>query len=105
MKRVQLYDIAHARSGDKGDSVNIGLIARAEKDYEILEKHVTAEAVKNHFSDICLGSVQRYEMPNISALNFVLHQSLGGGGTTSLRTDSQGKTLASALLRMYIEIS
>lgn len=101
---VQLLQIAHARSGDKGDTGNVGLIARKPEYYSLLETYVTAEAVKKHFDGICLGKVERFELPNIYALNFLLHNSLGGGGTVSLKNDAQGKTLSSALLRMTIEI-
>lgn len=102
--KLKLIDIAHGRSGDKGDSANIGIIAYDQKGYKILEKYLTADVVKKYFEGICLGSVERYEMPNILALNFILHNALGGGGTVSLKHDAQGKTLASALLRMEIEI-
>ena len=103
--KIQLKDIAHARSGDKGDTANIGLIALKPEHYPILVKEVTAERVKQHFMGICKGEVERFEVPNLYALNFLLHQSLGGGGTLSLKTDPQGKTLSSALLRMEIEIA
>ena len=103
--RVQLIDIAHARSGDKGDTANIGLIARKPEFYPVLEKYVTAEVVKKHFENICLGRVQRFELPNLGALNFLLYEALGGGGTKSLKNDAQGKTLSSALLRLEIQIS
>jgi len=96
--------ICHSRSGDKGDTANIGLIAREKSYYPIIEKYVTAERVKKHFEGICFGQVERFELPNLMALNFLLHQSLGGGGTKSLRNDAQGKTLSSALLRMEIEV-
>jgi hypothetical protein len=102
--KVQLLRICHARSGDKGDTANIGLIAREPEYYPLIEKYVTAERVKTHFEGICLGSVERFELPNLMALNFLLHQSLGGGGTKSLKNDAQGKTLSSALLRMDIEV-
>ena len=102
--KIQLLKICHARSGDKGDTANIGLIAREEKFYKIIEKEVTAERVKKHFKGTCLGPVERFELPNLKALNFLLHQSLGGGGTKSLKNDAQGKTLSSALLRMEIEV-
>jgi hypothetical protein len=102
--RVKLIDIAHGRSGDKGDAANIGIIAYDEKGYEILRDHLTASRVKEFFKGICEGDVERYELPNIRALNFILHNTLGGGGTVSLKHDAQGKTLASALLRMEIEI-
>ena len=101
--KIKLRDIAHGRSGDKGDAANIGIIAYDDKGYNILEKHLTAESVKKHFTGICFGTVERYDMPNIRALNFLLNNSLGGGGTVSLKLDAQGKTLAAALLRMEIE--
>lgn len=104
MSRIKLRQIAHGRSGDKGDAVNIGIIAYDQKGYEIIEKHLTAERVKKHFEGICHGNVERYEMPNIRALNFVLHNTLGGGGTVSLKHDAQGKTLAAALLRLELEV-
>jgi hypothetical protein len=100
---VRLLDIAHARSGDKGDTVNIGLIAREERFYPLLLREVTPERVKAHFGELVLGKVERYELPNLGALNFLLHEALGGGGTLSLRTDAQGKTFSAGLLRMEIE--
>jgi len=103
MAKVKLVDLAHARSGDKGNNSNIGLIARTPEYYEVLKREVTAERVKRHFAEICLGAVERFELPNIHALNFVLHDSLDGGGTLSLRTDAQGKTHAATLLMMEIE--
>jgi hypothetical protein len=103
--KLQLLKIAHARSGDKGDTGNVGLIARKPEYYPIIKKYVTAEAVKRHFESICLGNVERFELPNIYALNFLLHNSLGGGGTVSLKNDAQGKTLSTALLRMEIEVA
>lgn len=103
--KVQLVKIAHARSGDKGDTANIGLIALKPEYYPSLVNEVTAARVKEHFSEICHGDVERYELPNLGALNFLLHHSLGGGGTLSLKTDAQGKTLSSALLRMEIEVA
>ena len=101
--KVQLLQLAHARSGDKGDTANIGLIALKPEYYPILVKEVTAERVKAHFAEICHGEVERFELPNLGALNFLLQHSLGGGGTLSLKTDAQGKTLSSALLRMEVE--
>ena len=101
--KIRLLDIAHARSGDKGDTVNIGLIAREERYYPLLVREVTADRVQRHFAGLCKGPVERYELPNLGALNFLLHQALGGGGTLSLRTDAQGKTFSAALLRMEIE--
>lgn len=102
--KIQLVRVAHARSGDKGDTANIGLIALREEFYPILVEEVTAERVKRHFKGICKGKVERFELPNLGALNFLLHESLGGGGTLSLMTDAQGKTFSSALLRMEIEV-
>jgi hypothetical protein len=104
MKKILLKEICHARSGDKGDAANIGLIAYNKSDYELIREKVTKEEVKKYFEGICLGEVERYEMPNINALNFVLNNTLGGGGTVSLKNDAQGKTLASALLMMEIEL-
>lgn len=101
--KIQLLQIAHARSGDKGNTANIGLIARDSADYPLLVREVTVARVKEHFAGICRGKVERYELPNLHALNFLLHDCLGGGGTVSLKTDPQGKTLSSALLRMEIE--
>jgi hypothetical protein len=103
--RIRLVDIAHARSGDKGDTANVGLIANRAEDYPLLVKYVTAERVKAHFSEICHGKVERFEIPNLGALNFLLHESLDGGGTMSLSADPQGKTYSAALLRMEIETS
>ena|ERR1022692_2917376 len=104
MARVKLLEIAHARSGDKGDTANVGLIARKPEYYPILRDQVTAARVKEHFRGICLGEVERFEVPNLGALNFLLHQSLDGGGTVSLKTDAQGKTYSAALLRMEVDI-
>jgi hypothetical protein len=103
--KVQLTKLAHARSGDKGDTVNVGLIALRDELYPILLREVTAERVKQHFKGICKGDVERFELPNLGALNFLLHESLGGGGTLSLMTDAQGKTFSTALLRMKVEVS
>ena len=103
--KVQLVKLAHSRSGDKGDTANVGLIALRDEIYPILVREVTAERVKRHFQGICKGNVERYELPNLGALNFLLHESLGGGGTLSLMTDAQGKTFSTALLRMEIELS
>ncbi len=104
IKRIKLIDIAHCRSGDKGDTANIGIIAYDEKGYEIIKKYLTTEKIKKCFEGICFGEVERFELPNLKALNFLLHNSLGGGGTISLKLDAQGKTLAAALLRMELEI-
>jgi hypothetical protein len=104
MKQVPLARIAHGRSGDKGDTVNCGIIARKPEYYGLIVCQVTAERVKAHFGNFCKGTVTRYELPKIQALNFVLTQALGGGGTASLRLDPQGKTYAAALMRMEIQI-
>jgi len=101
---VQLTELAHARSGDKGDTANVGLIALRSEFYPVLVREVTAKRVKEHFDGICKGEVERFELPNLEALNFLLHESLGGGGTLSLMTDAQGKTFSTALLRMQIEV-
>lgn len=104
MTRILLEQIAHARSGDKGDGSNVGLIAYTETGYRFIQRHVTAERVKRHFTKICLGQVERFEVPNLKALNFLLHDSLGGGGSESVKTDAQGKTHGQALLRMQLEL-
>ncbi len=104
MPRVQLGLIAHARSGDKGNTTNIGLIALDPKYFAVLVEQVTADRVREHFHGICEGRVERFELPNLHALNFLLHESLDGGGTRSLRLDAQGKTYSSALLRMEVDI-
>ena len=102
--KAPLSQIAHTRSGDKGDTANIGVIAWRERDYPVLLREVTAERVKRFFGELVAGEVERFELPNLGALNFLLHQALGGGGTVSLRVDAQGKTLGAALLRMEIEV-
>ena len=102
--KVPLSQIAHTRSGDKGDTCNIGVIAFEEKHYPVLVREVTAERVKRHFGELVKGEVERFELPNLGALNFLLHQALGGGGTVSLRTDAQGKTFGAALLGMEIDL-
>lgn len=104
MKIVKLREIAHSRAGDKGDIVNISVIAYDMKYYNLIKDQVTIERVKEHFKDIVLGEVQRYELPNIGALNFVMHKALAGGVTKSLRIDQHGKTLSSAMLEIEIEI-
>ena len=101
--KAPLSRIAHTRSGDKGDTCNIGVIAWEDRFYPILLREVTAERVKRHFGPLVCGQVERYELPNLCALNFLLHGALGGGGTVSLRTDAQGKTFGAALLSLEIE--
>ena len=103
--KIELLKLAHARSGDKGDTANVGIIALKDEFYPLLVREVTAENVKNHFGEMVKGKVERFELPNLKALNFLLHESLGGGGTLSLMTDAQGKTFSTALLRMKIEVS
>lgn len=103
--KIQLIQICYARSGDKGDTANIGLIARRPEYFAVIKKYVTAEKVRNYFDEMVLGTVERFELPNLGALNFLLHNALGGGGTMSLKNDAQGKTLAAALLKMELEIS
>ena len=103
--KIQLLKLAHARSGDKGDTANVGLIALKDEYYPLLVREVTAERVKEHFGPIVKGGVERFELPNLGALNFLLHESLGGGGTRSLMTDAQGKTFSTALLRMCLDLS
>ncbi|MFL6352692.1 MAG: hypothetical protein ACJ74Z_12700 [Bryobacteraceae bacterium] len=103
--KIRLSHLAHARSGDKGDISNIGLIAKHARDYPTLLREVTADRVKRHFGALVCGRVIRYELPNLSALNFVMEKALDGGGTISLRTDAQGKTHGAALLTMEIEVA
>ena len=102
--RVQLVDLAHARSGDKGDTANVGVIALRPEWYPLLVQHLTRDRVKAHFQGVITGDVQRYELPNLNALNFLLHGALDGGGTLSLKTDAQGKVFSTALLRMTLDV-
>jgi hypothetical protein len=102
--KVPLARIAHARSGDKGDIANIGVIVYDERDYPILLREVTPPRVKSFFGSLVQGDVERFELPNLHAINLLLYQALDGGGTLSLRLDAQGKTLSAALLRMEIEV-
>lgn len=102
--KTQLVRIAHARSGDKGDTVNVGVIARTAELYDVLREQVTVERVKAHFGDMVKGKVERFELPNLWALNFLLHGALDGGGTVSLMTDAQGKTFSTALLRLEVDV-
>lgn len=103
-RRVQLRRLAHARSGDKGDTANVGLIALRPEYYDLLREQVTAARVARHFRGLIAGPVERYELPNLHALNFLLHGALDGGGTMSLKTDAQGKVFSTALLRMEIGV-
>lgn len=102
--KLRLLQIAHARSGDKGDTANVGVIARRPEYYPVMVRLLTVERVREHFAGICLGEVERYELPNLGALNFLLHRALGGGGTKSLKNDAQGKTLSSVMLRMELDV-
>ncbi|MDZ4745661.1 MAG: hypothetical protein SGJ05_06630 [bacterium] len=101
---IPLSRLAHARSGDKGDAANCGVIAYRKEWYPMLSELLTTERVSQHFKGICLGKVERFELPNLWALNFILHDTLGGGGTVSLKLDAQGKTIASAMLLMEVEV-
>src|SRR5712664_3249530 len=103
--KLPLSKIAHTRSGDKGDTCNIGVIAYDARHYPVLVRELTPERVKSFFGALVHGKVERFELPNLGALNFLLHESLGGGGTLSLMTDAQGKTFSTALLRMYVEVA
>jgi hypothetical protein len=103
-KRVPLYAMAHARSGDKGDGSNVGILAYDERGYEILKAWLTPERVKAHFRGIVKGNVERFDLPNLRGFNFLLHDSLGGSGSASLKNDAQGKTHGMALLRMAVEV-
>jgi hypothetical protein len=104
MKTVRLYALAHARSGDKGDTVNVGVIARRPEFWDLIRKRITAARVRRHFDGMITGGVERFELPNLHALNFLLHGALDGGGTVSLMTDAQGKTFSTAMLRMRLRI-
>lgn len=104
MPRIQLVHLAHARSGDKGDTANVGVIAYDPDHYDLLTEALTPERVKAHFGEMVKGEVERFELPNLHALNFLLHGALDGGGTVSLMTDAQGKVFSTALLRMEIDV-
>jgi hypothetical protein len=97
-------DIAHARSGDKGDTANVGVIALELRWYPVLERHLTRDRVAAHFEGVIEGGVERFELPNLGALNFLLHGALDGGGTLSLKTDAQGKVFSTAILRMVLDV-
>jgi hypothetical protein len=102
--KVRLLDIAHARSGDKGDTANVGLIALRPEWYATIARHVTRDRVAAHFAGVIDGGVDRFELPNLNALNFLLHGALDGGGTLSLKTDAQGKVFSTAMLRMVLDV-
>ncbi|MCU0443543.1 MAG: hypothetical protein MUE85_01400 [Microscillaceae bacterium] len=105
MKKIQLLEIASARSGDKNDICNIGLMARQPQYYPILRAQVTAELVKQHFGPLIKGKVERFEWEAIESLNFVCHQALDGGGSRSMRMDTLGKNFSSHLLKLTIEVA
>jgi len=102
--RLRLVDIAHARSGDKGDTANVGVIALKPEWYPLLARELTRDRVSEHFRGVITGDVERFELPNLTALNFLLHGALDGGGTLSLKTDAQGKVFSTALLRMTLDV-
>ena len=102
--KVRLLDVAHARSGDKGDTANIGVIARRPEWYALIAQELTESRVAQHFAGVIGGGVERFELPNLGALNFLLHGALDGGGTLSLKTDAQGKVFSTALLRMTLDV-
>lgn len=102
--KVRLLDLAHARSGDKGDTANVGVIALKQEWYPLLARELTLERVRRHFEGVITGGVERFELPNLQALNFLLHGALDGGGTLSLKTDAQGKVFSTAMLRMILEV-
>ena len=102
--KIRLVDVAHARSGDKGDTANVGVIALRPEWYPLLRDQLTLDRVRAHFQGVITGDVQRYELPNLNALNFLLQGALGGGGTLSLKTDAQGKVFSTAMLRMVLDV-
>ena len=102
--KIRLVDIAHARSGDKGDTANVGVIALRPEWYDVLARYLTLDRVRQHFRGVITGDVERYELPNLRALNFLLHGALGGGGTVSLKTDAQGKVFSTAMLRLELDV-
>lgn len=103
--KVRLLDIAHTRSGDKGDMANCGVIALRPEWYPLLVRELSAERVSAHFGALINGRVDRFELPNLQALNFLLHGALDGGGTLSLKTDAQGKVVSTAMLRIVLDVS
>jgi hypothetical protein len=104
MARLQVRELCGYRAGDKGDIADVAIFADDDETYDVIAREVTAERVKEHFGSMVRGAVERYEARNVFALNFVLHDALGGGGPRSLRADSLGKTLGGALVRMAIEV-
>ncbi len=104
MARVKLRDLCGTRAGDKGDIANVALFAYSPETYEVIAREVTADRVKRHYASLVLGTVTRYEMPNVLALNFVMRDALGGGGSRSLRSDNLGKSMGAHLLRLEIDV-
>jgi hypothetical protein len=104
MAKVQLVHLAHARSGDKGNRANVGIIAYDPAHFDLIKDALTVERVREHFGDLVKGEIERFELSNLNALNFLLHDALEGGGTVSLMTDAQAKVTATAFLRMEIEV-
>ncbi len=104
MPRLPLSRLAYSRSGDKGDGSNVGVVAYSKPIYEFLKTALTTERVKEHFREICFGRVDRYEADNLLALNFILHDSLGGGGSESFKTDAQGKTHGLGMLYLELDV-
>lgn len=104
MKRIHLIEIAHGRSGDKGDTSNVCVFARKPEYYEIIKREVTPEKLKEYFGDMVKGDIKRYEVESLGGFNFVMNHALGGGATMSLRLDSLGKSMGSAVMRMMIEV-
>lgn len=102
--KIPLSQLAYARSGDKGDGSNVGVVAYSPEAYDVIKEQLTTDRVKEHFKEICFGEVDRYEADNLMALNFILHDSLGGGGSESLKTDAQGKTHGLGILFMKVEV-
>ena len=105
MPRIYLYDIAHGRSGDKGDTSNVCVFARKPEYYEIIKREVTPENLKEYFGDMVKGDIIRYDVETLNGMNFVMHHALGGGATMSLRLDSLGKSMGSAVMRMRIHVT
>ncbi len=105
MPKIYLLDVAHGRSGDKGDTSNVSVFARKPEYYEIIKREVTPEALRNYFGDMVKGDITRYEVESLGGFNFVMHHALGGGATMSLRLDSLGKSMGSAVMRMKINVS
>ena len=102
--KVRLVDIAHARSGDKGDTANVGVIALRPEWYPLIRDQLSRDRVRRHFEGVITGDVERFELPNLNALNFLLHGALDGGGTLSLKTDAQGKVFSTAMLRLVLDV-